>query len=101
VQKVTEAALRRSEPIPGSHVEIPDAYCPRSFEGRLGVLVRMLVELVAKGYSPESKVKLRFVDLPRAVIHQKSPFLRSEQNNEQRDVLHDEDLKTVLSGVGN
>ena len=51
VQKVTEAALRKSKPVPGSHVEIPHAHCPRGFEGRLGVLVGMLVEFIAEGYS--------------------------------------------------
>ena len=51
VQEVTEAALRESKPVPGSYVEIPNADCPRGFEGRLGVLVGVLVELVAERHS--------------------------------------------------
>jgi hypothetical protein len=51
VEKVTEAALRQSKPVPGRHVEIPNADCPRGFEGRLSVVVGVLVELVAQRHS--------------------------------------------------
>src|SRR5712675_676574 len=86
---MTEAPFRQSKPIPGSHVEIPDSYCPRSFQGRRSVLVGVLVDLVAEGYSTEPEAKLRFVDLPRAVIHRNPQSLRLEQNNGRKNGFHD------------
>src|SRR3984885_15491491 len=81
VQEVTETTLRKSKPIPGSHVKIADSYCPRSLECRLSVLVGMLVEFIAKGYAAKSEAKLRFVNLMRSIGHCSVPrrSVRTEQ----------------------
>jgi hypothetical protein len=59
VQEVTEAPLGKSEPVPGGHVEIPDAYGPGGFKSCLGVLVGMLVEFVAEGHAAQSEAEFR------------------------------------------
>jgi hypothetical protein len=69
VQEVAEAPLGETESIPRSDVEIADAYFPCSFEGALGFLVGMLVELVSEGHAGQSETKLLLVDLLRAVRH--------------------------------
>jgi hypothetical protein len=69
VQKVTEPALGKSKPLPWSHVEIPHAHSPRSFEGRLSVLIGMFVEFIAEGHAAKSEAKLRFVNLMRSIGH--------------------------------
>ena len=55
VQKVTEAVLRKSEPIPGRHVEIPNADRPRGFEGRFGVLSVCLLNSLPRDTPPSPK----------------------------------------------
>jgi hypothetical protein len=70
VQKMTEATLGQAKPIPGSHIEIPNPYGPGGIEGRLSILVGMLVEFVSEGNATKAEAKLRFVDLPTSVIHQ-------------------------------
>jgi hypothetical protein len=74
VQEVTKATLRKSKPVPGSHVEVSDADCPRSFEGRLGVLVGMLVEFVAEGDAAKSEAKCGLEYLFCAICHGVRPF---------------------------
>ncbi len=57
MQEVSEAPLGETEPIPWSDIKISYAYLPCGFERVLGFLVRMLVELVAKGNPAESEGK--------------------------------------------
>ena len=69
---MTEATLGESEPIPRRHIEISNAHRPCAFEGCLGFLIGMLVELVAEGNATEAETEFRFEDLSRAVIHRES-----------------------------
>jgi hypothetical protein len=71
---VTEAAFGQAESVPRCEVEISDAHSPRGFQGRLGILVRMLVELVAEGNSAQSEAKFRLEDLLSAIWHGVRPF---------------------------